>query len=285
MATTVHVHGISPATSEKDVRDFFSFCGKITSLSVTPSSGESNAPQSATVTFEKETAAKTALLLDNTQLGPSQVHVSSASSLDDMASKSSHYPASASGPQEDGLAQEDKPRARIVAEYLAHGYAISDTAIARAIALDNKHGFSTRFTQALTDFDKKFAATERAHAVDSSYGFSGRAGNALAGLHSYFEKAMGTPTGQRVRDFYIQGDRQVRDIHNEARRLADLKAGSKTHAPAGDGNGPDPTVCRCDRSEAGCPCPPGHCGCAHCAQTDPSAVREAGDAYPKESMV
>ena len=85
MSNTVHVKGISSQTSEKEVRDFFSFCGKIQSLSVTPESNESTASQSATVTFEKETAAKTALLLDNTQLGPAQVQVSSAASLDQIA--------------------------------------------------------------------------------------------------------------------------------------------------------------------------------------------------------
>lgn len=66
--TTVHVKNISHKTTEKQVRDFFSFCGKIRNLSVTPTSDAADAPQSATVTFEKETAAKTALLLDNTTL-------------------------------------------------------------------------------------------------------------------------------------------------------------------------------------------------------------------------
>lgn len=36
---------------------------------------------------------------------------------------------------------------------------------------------------------------------------------------------MGTPTGQKLAHFYTQGDKQVRDIHAEARRLADLKGG------------------------------------------------------------
>jgi hypothetical protein len=66
------------------------------------------------VTFEKETAAKTALLLDNTQLGPAQVHVRSTASLDDLAAREE----SGELPE---VAQEDKPRSRIVAEYLAHG--------------------------------------------------------------------------------------------------------------------------------------------------------------------
>jgi hypothetical protein len=65
------VKNIAHNTSEKEVRDFFSFwsdqgihagtahlisrSGKITSLSVTPASEASDSPQSATVTFEKET--------------------------------------------------------------------------------------------------------------------------------------------------------------------------------------------------------------------------------------
>jgi hypothetical protein len=82
-------------------------------LSVTPTSNDSNSTKSATVTFEKETAAKTALLLDNTQLGPNQVTVKSTSSLEDISKE---------GEYDHHVSQEDKPRARIIAEYLAHGY-------------------------------------------------------------------------------------------------------------------------------------------------------------------
>src|ERR1700744_1571512 len=90
-ANAVHVKNISSQTSEKEIKDFFSFwyvpangqfllhllnlsSGKITNLEIS-SAGET---QNATVTFEKETAAKTALLLDNTQLGATQVQVNSA---------------------------------------------------------------------------------------------------------------------------------------------------------------------------------------------------------------
>lgn len=91
--------------------------GKISDLRVTPSSDDPNATQSATVTFEKETAAKTARLLDNTQLGPNQVTVTSAASLGDLAGTSR-------GEEQEAhdVAQEDKPRSRILAEYLAHGF-------------------------------------------------------------------------------------------------------------------------------------------------------------------
>ncbi|KAF2814431.1 RNA-binding protein Vip1 [Mytilinidion resinicola] len=223
MATTVHVENISSQTSEKEVRDFFSFCGKISSLSVTPTADS----QSATVTFEKETAAKTALLLDNTQLGPTAVSVTSAKSIDQIAAGHVTTEDALEKEHEHELEQEDKPRSRIVAEYLAHGYVISDNAIERAIALDKQHGISTRFTSALKQFDTKFKATEKAQAVDTKLGVTDKAVTGWRGINSYFEKALGTPTGQKIASLYTEGNKQVVDVHTEARRLADLK---KQHA-------------------------------------------------------
>ncbi|KAL8922153.1 MAG: hypothetical protein Q9208_005348 [Pyrenodesmia sp. 3 TL-2023] len=272
-STVVHVKNIAPQTSEKEVRDFFSFCGKITSLSVTPASEGADSPQSATVTFEKETAAKTALLLDNTQLGSSQVQVSSAANLDDLAGKPSG--ADDAHRDENDISQEDKPRSRIVAEYLAHGYVISDNALQRAIALDNKHGVSNRFTNALANFDSKYKATDRAKGIDASYGITEKASRGWAGLSSYFEKAVNTPTGQKLASFYTQSDKQVRDIHAEARRLADLKAGKSSgdDKSGGEGKsggdskeakeanaktmeqvpGTDKTTCQCGGDTGACP--------------------------------
>ena len=181
-------------------------------------------------------AAKTALLLDNTQLGPSQVHVSSAASLDQIASSTSK---SAEGQEDDGdITQEDKPRSRIVAEYLAHGYALSDHAITQAIALDQKHGVSQRFTNALAAFDSKYKATDKAKGIDSSYRITEKAQTGYQALTSYFEKAIGTPTGQKLAAFYTKSNKQVVDIHNEARRLADLKkqqAGGSSSSGIGTG--------------------------------------------------
>ncbi|EZF17195.1 hypothetical protein H112_05474 [Trichophyton rubrum D6] len=226
MSSTVHVANISSKTSEKEVRDFFSFCGKITSLSLTPSSGDAEASQSATVTFEKETAAKTALLLDQTQLGPSAVKVTAAPSIDELAGAKATTAHGARDEANNHLEQEDKPRSRIVAEYLAHGYVISDQAIEKAISLDKTHGISARFNTVLKNFDSKYHATDKARGIDESYGISDKATSGWRGLSSYFEKALDTPTGRKIRAFYLQSDKQVRDIHNEARRLADLKHAS-----------------------------------------------------------
>jgi hypothetical protein len=236
MSTTVHVSNLSPKATESEVREFFSFCGKITSLSVTPVSKDPDSMKSATVTFEKETAAKTALLLDNTQFRDSTIKVEAGQSLDELASgKTTTSPDDKAGKDDGEIEQEDKPRSRILAEYMAHGYAIGDQALHRAIELDRSHGFSQRFTQALHNFDNRFHASDRARAVDASYGVMDRAQAGWRGLRSYFEKAIGTPTGQRLVAFYTNTERQVLDIHNEARRLAELRKQEQQQQGGGSG--------------------------------------------------
>lgn len=150
--------------------------------------------------------------------------MTSAASIGEIAGAAASDRDEASHDEHD-IAQEDKPRSRIFAEYLAHGYVISDRAITNAIALDNKHGVSARFTNALQSFDSKYKATDRAKGIDASYGISDKANQGWRGINSYFEKALNTPTGQRLATFYTQSDKQVRDIHAEARRLADIKGG------------------------------------------------------------
>jgi len=283
-ATTVHVKNISPSTSEKEVKDFFSFCGKIASIDIKPA-GQT---QEATVTFQKSTAAKTALLLDNTKLGATQVQVSSpsGSSEDDGSHESPHTERDS-----DEITQEEKPRSRIIAEYLAHGYVVTDQATQRAIDLDNKHGVSARFLATLQNLDNKYHATDKAKSVDQSYGVTQKTNSLWSGLTSYYEKAAGTPTGQKLVNFYTQTSRQVQDIHAEARRLADLKkqeASSKTckcgsnskdcSCPPGactcatgsevKDAGSGKTTCNCGSDPAKCPCEPGQCACKSCPKAD-----------------
>jgi len=260
-ASTVHVKNISAQTGEKEVKDFFSFCGKIASIEITPT-GDT---QSATVNFEKDTAAKTALLLDNTQLGATHVQVTSASgSTEDDGS---HYTSNAER-DSDEITQEQKPRSRIIAEYLAHGYVVGDQGIQKAIDLDQKHGVSSKFLSTLQSFDQKLHATDKAKSVDQSYGVTQKTNSLLSGLTSYYEKAAGTPTGQKIVNFYTQTSKQVQDIHAEARRLADIKK-----EEAGGASGAEKTTCKCGSDPDSCPCEKGQCACADCPKSN---VKEAG---------
>lgn len=163
------------------------------------------------------------------------MQVSAAAGLDDIATSAGSKSTGAQGAvDENEIEQEEKPRSRIVAEYLASGYKLTDTALTKAIQLDNAHGISNRFTTALTNFDSKYKATDRAKGLDQSYGISDKGSKAWAGLNSYFVKALDTNAGQRIAAFYTQTDKQVRDIHNEAKRLAELRAG-KTGGPSSEG--------------------------------------------------
>jgi RNA recognition motif-containing protein len=211
--STVTVSNISPVTSKQAISDFFSFCGKIKDIDITE--GET---KTATITFEHATAQKTALLLNNTLLGPNHISVTSDAPEDD-----SHQPSAEVHNETGEISQEDKPRARVLAEYIAHGYVIGDAAVTRALELDNKHGVSARFFNTLQRLDQKYHASEKARAADQSYGVSQKAGSWWSGLSSYFEQATNTPTGQKIVKFYTDGQRQVQDVYNEAKRLAELK--------------------------------------------------------------
>ncbi|KAF1999981.1 RNA-binding protein Vip1 [Amniculicola lignicola CBS 123094] len=226
MSTTIHVEGISSKTNEDEVKSFFSFCGKIQSISVTPTHNDT---QSAAVTFEKPAAAKTALLLDNTQLGPNSVKVTQAQSLDELA-VSKATSAEEAAKDDHHIEQEEKPRSRIVAEYLAHGYTISDKAIEKALQFDQQNGVSNKFLATLKSFDEKTQATQKAHTIDSKFGITEKGLGVWRSATSYFDKVAGTPTGQKLRGFYEQGNKTVIDVHNEARHLADLKAGKQDSA-------------------------------------------------------
>ena len=190
--------------------------GKVSDIQVTPA-GDS---KTATVTFEKETAMKTALLLNRTQLGASTINVSSLSPVSEREGTQS--PAHPDTPV-DELTQEMKPRARILAEYLASGYVIGDATLQRAIELDTQHHVSGRFLSTIQNLDSRYHASDRAKATDESYGITAKGKNLLSGLGSYFEKATNTPTGKSIVSFYTNGSRQVQDIHAEARRLAELR--------------------------------------------------------------
>jgi hypothetical protein len=131
-------------------------------------------------------------------------------------------------------------------------------------------GVSSRFLNTLQSLDQKYHATDKAKSVDQSYGVTQKTNSLLSGLTSYYEKAAGTPTGQKLVNFYTQTSRQVQDIHTEARRLADLKKQEGTQ----DVPGTDKTTCKCASDIDKCPCAPGACACADCPKSN---VKDAGN--------
>ncbi|WWC58528.1 uncharacterized protein I303_101071 [Kwoniella dejecticola CBS 10117] len=228
---TIHVSGLATETTEDKLHDFFSFCGKL--VSVKKSGNE------ADITFEKLSAMRTSLMLNGGTLDGAHLEVTSASDAEPKTASvlpTGASGATAIGATEGGISQEDKPRAAIVAEYLAHGYALGDNIVQKAIDIDNKQGISARFLSFFNSLDSTVgskvvgenktvsgkinetaaAGVAKAREVDQHRGFTAK-------FHDYYSKVFGTPLGQKVVQFYTSTQKQVLDVHEEAKRIADEK--------------------------------------------------------------
>ncbi|KAA1473728.1 hypothetical protein DENSPDRAFT_840204 [Dentipellis sp. KUC8613] len=220
---TVTVSNIAPETTETHLHDFFTFCGKISEIEYNSTA----TPKSAVIHFEKSSAAKTALMLNGGTLDGAHLSVTSDIAHQDEAdeehAKAPHH-----------IEQSDKPRAGIAAEYLAKGYVLSDSILHRAIQLDNEKGISKRFLNYFQSLDATLGekalgpdqtisgkvtqtlhgAAQQAKTVDEQRGFSKTASD-------YYSRALASTFGQKVRSFYTTTSKQIQDIHEEARRIAD----------------------------------------------------------------
>ncbi|SNX87879.1 related to SSP120 - secretory protein [Melanopsichium pennsylvanicum] len=149
-ASIVVVTGINKNTAKKQIDDFFSFCGSITKLDLTD---DGATHQKAVIQFAKPSAASTAVMLHGSALDDANLSVALTG---DAAAAAAAGASATIGVRDDAqpVGQEDKPKTAIVAEYLAHGYTISDEITKRAIELDNKHGLSNRFKGYLSQLDR-----------------------------------------------------------------------------------------------------------------------------------
>lgn len=220
----VLVSGLSPDTTQQSLEHFLSFCGKIKSITKTD--------KTATVEFEKSSAAKTSLMLDGGSLDGVAIRVTAPESAK-AAGEAAPRPTSAEG---DEVRQDDKPHSAKIAEMLGHGYVLTDAAVTRAIELDQKHGISSKFLTWFQKLDDKYslqtrAATAhsnvqtRASTLDAKTGASAKMGSLMSTGMSYYEKALASPHGAKVREFYTNAKKEALDVHQEARRIAEEKAG------------------------------------------------------------
>ncbi|KAG0704783.1 hypothetical protein DFH29DRAFT_981276 [Suillus ampliporus] len=241
------ISNISSSTTQENLHEFFS----IKSINLKP---EGDSKQSAVVTFEKPSSVGTALMLNDGTLDGEQLHITSDAEHHNHHEESHHSGAP--------FEQSDKPRAGIAAEYLAKGYKLSDHILQRAIELDNKQGISKRFLDYMHNLDTSVGqralgpdrtvsgkvqstlkgAHTRAMTIDEQKGYSKVA-------HEYYLKAISSPFGKSVLDFYTNTSKQVRDIHEEARRMVDQQPATASTVVPGTSTGaagpdahPSPTV-------------------------------------------
>lgn len=229
--SSVIVKNIDASTTADKVSEFFSFCGKVTYVSLSPATDDSKT-QVAKVTFQKPAAVSTALLLTDSELDGKKVAIERDPAAE--ASAESEAAAGAYANTPDDIEQEEKPRSAIIAEYLAHGYILGDKVVARGLEFDNQHGISSRFTQFLKDLDSKYHVSDKAQAADKAYGVSDRAREGHSAFRRYMDDALATKTGSRIRSYYTEIVRNATDVHNEARRLANLHSGTNYGSSTSD---------------------------------------------------
>jgi len=251
---SVEVSNIANNTTEHDIRQFFGFCGRIEDISVQHDGIFTN---KANITFNTPIAVQTAQLLDKTLLNGHAINIKH------VEEAPSALVAETNSDEQHHVVQAEKPRTRILAEYLAYGYHISDQIIEKGIEFDKQNGISAAFQQVLRKFDGNFATwdakhhvNERATQVGEKHHILENARHAFNSIESYFEKALNTQTGHKLRQFYEKGEKEVRDVHNEAKYLAGFMKEKQGHC-----------TCVPGTESKECKCPDQKSHCEGCAQT------------------
>ncbi|CAO3598591.1 unnamed protein product [Absidia cylindrospora] len=232
----VLVKNISLESSEKTVKEFFLFCGKIKEFELLKDDDETH--QVALVNFERESAAKTASLLSSALIDNEHITVSPyfESAIPAETEKE--------GDTHEISSQEAKSKARIAAEILANGYLLQDQIVAKGLEYDGKYNVTSRLTGYLNyfqnnvkQFDEKYRIWDKANEIDQKYKIQEKVTNAAQTAQTKAQAALQTPTGQKVNDFANQTFNQIAAVHYEAKKIQ-LDKGDKEQIPASDENIP-----------------------------------------------
>jgi DNA gyrase/topoisomerase IV subunit B len=206
------VNNISEDASEKTVKDFFLFCGKILEFELQKEGDR----QVALVLFERESAAKTACMLTNAMIVNSQISVKPY--FEETVDANDH------------TAQENKPKVTVLAEILAAGYTLQDQIIEKGLEIDAKYclvGRIQAYVEAAKaqakNLDEKYHVTAKASELDHKYHVQDRVNAAVGQGIGYSNQALQTAPGQKVAGVATHVKEQIAAVHYEARRLADEK--------------------------------------------------------------
>jgi RNA recognition motif-containing protein len=222
--TTILVTNISPSANEKNVSEFFSFCGTIVQINLNT---YPNRGSEAIVRFETEAAAKTALLLTNALIADRAITVvpfagtAQQSFYDNQQNdlKSTHELKGSEIPnKEHVLPAEQRSKTSVVASMLAAGYNLGTDAITRAKDVDEQNQLSVKAAAAAAaakekmleidrqlhiseTFDKaQTAVVTKAKEIDESWKISDNVNAALKSVSDNFEhmkqQANANPTVQ-----------------------------------------------------------------------------------------
>ncbi|KAH3661909.1 hypothetical protein OGAPHI_006088 [Ogataea philodendri] len=230
MSSTVVASGIPLEVSDSQIEEFFSFCGKTKSIEPVEKGDKTKAVK---VEFVNASAVSTALLLNGAELGGGNIKV-----VEEGLSKQPVVPASgyvgtqsadssSAGSATTDIAQEDKPKSTILAEYLANGYVLSDGLVQKAVEFDQKNGISSNFKQFLGNLDSKYHIQDKNQQLyqqaNSQLGLDDKFARGRTKLDTYFDKFKNDKYGSRIHRFYTDVTSDAKQVHEEAKRLAEFK--------------------------------------------------------------
>ena len=245
--SSVIASNIPSDVSPVKVREFFSFCGKITDLKPLDDNGKVKKYE---VVFASPKAVSTALLLSDAELENTFIKVEEVPEITEgetgLAPEQGGAAAAAAATTTtttekdikeepvltgdktyDEVDQEEKPKYAIFAQLLADGYVISDQVIAKGIEFDKKNGVSSRFNEFITGLDKKYVHSQDPNSKVNQQLQKAQASYEKSGidqkLRKYFEDATKLPLGLKIHEYYKSFAKDVTDVHQEAVRLANIK--------------------------------------------------------------
>lgn len=237
--SSVIASNIPTQVTPAKVREFFSFCGKITDLVELENDGKVKKYE---VIFQSPKAVSTALLLNDAELDNTFIRVDEVKEITDGGNASATTGGAATGGATtsttggssgdailtgdktyDDVDQEDKPKYAILAQLLADGYVVSDSIIERGAEFDKKNGISEKFNNFIKGLDEKYV-----HSADPNSAVNQQIEKATdsynkSSLKKYFDDAADSALGRRIVQYYKNFSNDVKDVHAEAVRLAKIK--------------------------------------------------------------
>ncbi|KAG7701832.1 hypothetical protein KL910_000288 [Ogataea haglerorum] len=225
MSSTILASGIPLGVSDSEVEEFFNFCGKTKAIATVDKNEKT---KTVKVEFVNASAVSTALLLNGAELGGGSIKViGEGLAKQPIVPTSEVRPADASASATGDIPQEDKPKTTILAEYLSQGYAISDGLVQKAVEFDQKNGISSNFKQFLSNLDAKYHIHDKNQQLldqaNSQLGLDSKIAIGRTKLDSYFDKFKNDKLGSRIHKFYTEVASDAKQVHEEAKRLAELK--------------------------------------------------------------
>jgi hypothetical protein len=161
---SILVTNIDPSTTQATINDFFAFCGKIESLSM---SQASDGTLQAVVVFESPTAAKTALLLNSALINERPITVQQANLESEQRAKTDKQTEVVN--KTNLPPPEQRSKTSVIASILAAGYKLSHDALEKAKQYDESIGFSETIKQKLQE------GVSKVKEVDEKLGVSTKA--------------------------------------------------------------------------------------------------------------